>query len=95
MRPLGEFEDEDQASLFTGFLLYKDMEAEMEEEEEGGPWTVWVKDEDKLASAMAELSTIFLKNGAQVDQRFYFSFDLPEDSGGNYVDMTPEGISGG
>ena len=55
MRPLGEFEDEDQASLFTGFLLYKDMEAEMEEEEEGGPWTVWVKDEDKLASAMAEL----------------------------------------
>ena len=32
MRPLGEFEDEDQASLFTGFLLYKDMEAEMEAE---------------------------------------------------------------
>ncbi len=55
MRPLGKFDDEDQASLFTGFLLYKGMETEVDEEEEGGPWTVWVKDEDKLASAMAEL----------------------------------------
>ena len=55
MRPIGEFDEEDQASTFSGYLNYKGIQSEVEEEDDGGPWTVWVQDEDKLAKAMAEL----------------------------------------
>ena len=54
MRPIGEFDVEEEASNFSGYLNYKDIPSEVEGED-GGPWTVWVQDEDKLAKAMAEL----------------------------------------
>ena len=55
MRPLGEFESENQASTFSGYLSYKGIQSEVEEKEDDGPWTIWVLDEDKIATAMAEL----------------------------------------
>ena len=55
MRPIGEFDEEDQASTFSVYLNYKGIQSEVEEEDDEGPWTVWVQDEDKLATAMAEL----------------------------------------
>ncbi|MBH69432.1 MAG: hypothetical protein CMM58_13845 [Rhodospirillaceae bacterium] len=55
MRSIGEFDREDQATLFIGYLKGIAIRAEVEEDEEGGPWTIWVYEEHQLDQAKAEL----------------------------------------
>ena len=55
MRPIGEFDDEERASTFSGYLNYKGIPCEIEEDDEGKSWTVWAHNEDTLAKAIAEI----------------------------------------
>jgi GlpG protein len=55
MRPIGEFDDEDRASTFSGYLNYKGISCEVEEDDEGKSWTVWAHNEETLAKAIAEI----------------------------------------
>ena len=55
MRPIGEFDDEERASTFSGYLNYKGISCEVEEDDEGKSWTVWAHNEETLAKAIAEI----------------------------------------
>ena len=55
MRPIGEFDDEERASTFSGYLNYKGISCEVEEDDEGKSWTVWAHNEETLAKAIAEM----------------------------------------
>ena len=55
MRPIGEFDDEERASTFSGYLNYKGIPCEIEEDDEGKSWTVWAHNEETLAKAIAEI----------------------------------------
>jgi len=55
MRSLGELDQEEKASLFAGYLNGISIRAEIEEDAPGGPWTIWVHDEEKLEQARQEI----------------------------------------
>ncbi|MFP6892482.1 MAG: rhomboid family intramembrane serine protease [Opitutales bacterium] len=55
MRPIGEFDNEERASTFSGYLNYKGISCEVEEDDEGKSWTVWAHNEETLAKAIAEI----------------------------------------
>lgn len=55
MRPIGEFDNEERASTLSGYLNYKGISCEVEEDDEGKSWTVWAHSEDTLAKAIAEI----------------------------------------
>ena len=55
MRPIGEFDDEERASTFSGYLNYKGIPCEVEEDDAGKSWTVWAHNEETLAKAIAEI----------------------------------------
>ena len=55
MRSIGEFDQEVQALQFCGYLNGIAIRAEVEEDEEGGPWTIWVHDEERLDQAQSEI----------------------------------------
>jgi GlpG protein len=55
MRPIGEFDNEERASTFSGYLNYKGISCEVEEDDEGKSWTVWAHNEETLAKAIAEM----------------------------------------
>jgi GlpG protein len=55
VRPIGEFDNEERASTFSGYLNYKGISCEVEEDDEGKSWTVWAHNEETLAKAIAEI----------------------------------------
>ncbi|MBU62725.1 MAG: hypothetical protein CMI26_09505 [Opitutae bacterium] len=55
MRPIGEFNNEERASTFSGYLNYKGISCEVEEDDEGKSWTIWAHNEETLAKAIAEI----------------------------------------
>jgi GlpG protein len=55
MRPIGEFDNEEKASTFSGYLSYKGIPCEVEEDDDGKSWTIWVHNEETLAKAIAEI----------------------------------------
>ncbi|MBT6462394.1 MAG: rhomboid family intramembrane serine protease [Opitutae bacterium] len=61
MRSLGKLDQEEKASLFVRYLNGCSIRAQLEEEAPGGPWTIWVHDEEKLDHARKEMS-LYLKN---------------------------------
>jgi len=61
MRPLEKFESQEEAVNFSGYLNYKGIPSEIEEDDDGQFWTVWCQDEDRLADAMGKLQE-FLQN---------------------------------
>ncbi len=56
MRSIGEFEREEPARQFCSYLNGMSIRAEVEEEAEGGPWTIWVHDEEYLEQARGEVA---------------------------------------
>ena len=56
MRSLGELDQEEKASVFAGYLNGISIRAEIEEDAPGGPWTIWVHDEEKLEQARQEMA---------------------------------------
>ena len=54
MRPIGEIDNEEQAQRFGDYLLASGIPCDIEEEEEG-PWSIWVHDDDQIKKAEAEL----------------------------------------
>lgn len=50
MRPVAEFDSEHRANTFSDYLLANGIENHVDTEN-GGPWTVWVLEEDQLAAA--------------------------------------------
>jgi len=56
MRSLGELDQEEKASVFAGYLNGISIRAEIEEDAPGGPWTIWVHDEEKLEQARSEIT---------------------------------------
>ncbi len=53
MRQIGDIKEQEKARLFAAFLMTKGIPTKIEPED--GVWEVWVKDEDKLDEATAEL----------------------------------------
>ncbi len=69
MRLIGELNDSELARKFAAFLLTESIASKTEEE--AGVWEVWVKDEDQLDLAMAELEKFQTDpNGAQYSDVF-------------------------
>lgn len=56
MRSIGEFDHEDHATNFCGYLNGINIRTEVEDEGDEGPWTVWVHDEEKLDEARSEIA---------------------------------------
>ena len=63
MRPLQKFESQEEAVNFSGYLNYKGIPSEIEEDDDGQFWTVWCQDEDRLADAMGKLQEFLQKKG--------------------------------
>ena len=61
MRPLETFDNQEEAVNLSGYLNYKGIPSEIEEDDEGQSWTIWCQEEDKLADAMGKLQE-FLQN---------------------------------
>jgi GlpG protein len=55
MRPIGQLKTEDQAQTFADYLFLRDVETRLELAN-GGAWTVWVVDEDRVDEGKALLS---------------------------------------
>jgi GlpG protein len=68
MRSLGELDQEEKASLFAGYLNGISIRAEIEEDAPGGPWTIWVHDEEKLEQARQEMA-LYLENHSDTKYR--------------------------
>ena len=60
MRSIGEFDHEDHATNFCGYLNGINIRTEVEDEGDEGPWTVWVHDEEKLDEARSEIALLEL-----------------------------------
>ena len=60
MRSVGEFDLEAQAHRVCGYLNGLSIRAEVEEDDEG-PWSIWVHDEEKLDEARHEVASFRLK----------------------------------
>jgi GlpG protein len=65
MRQIATIPDEGQARTLTDYLLTRGIEAKLQQEPAG--WEIWVRDEDRVESARAELNS-FLANPS--DPRF-------------------------
>jgi len=62
MRSIGEIQDTEQATNFCGYLNGIDIHSEIEQEgPDGGPWTIWVHNEDNLDQAKSEFN-LFRQN---------------------------------
>ena len=55
MRHLGNLDNPKQAETFLAYLLVQGIEGHADAR--SGPIEIWVKDEDRLAEAVAELAT--------------------------------------
>ncbi|MFP6900560.1 MAG: hypothetical protein VCA36_06430, partial [Opitutales bacterium] len=53
MREIGEFKDEEKANTFSAFLNIEGIENEAEED--GGVWTIWVREEECIDRANREM----------------------------------------
>ena len=54
MRSIGVIKKQELAANFCGYLNGISIHAEIEQDDHGGPWTVWVHNEDKLEEARHE-----------------------------------------
>ena len=54
MRSIGTIQDKEIAAQFCGYLNGSSIRAEIEQEEPGGAWTIWVHQEEKLEAAKSE-----------------------------------------
>lgn len=61
MRLIGELEDDQQANLFSAFLLTKGIASQVDQVD--GKSEIWVKDEDRFKEAVSELD-LFVANPA-------------------------------
>ncbi len=55
MRPIGQLETEEQASIFADYLFVRDVEIQVEKTREGA-WMIWVVDEERVDEGRALLS---------------------------------------